>query len=222
MAETSNKYCQLEQEPQKAKTQVEWRVSSQVEFQIAQKNMLQRAQKLATNNNIPQLVWLLEHPHIISLGRSAKKNDILIKNNIPIVHATRGGQTTYHGPGQRIVYLAIRMQNHTKSVREFVQIIQKWAKNAIEACGPKVHTDKNAIGLWVGRKKIAAFGLRIASGIVTHGIAINHEVELKYFKNIIPCGMQHKIYSTTSIANEGYSVSQEKLDRYLKKTCPFL
>lgn len=173
-----------------------------------------------------QLLWLLEHPAMISLGRTGKSSDVSSDvsagNRLPIVLASRGGMATYHGPGQRIVYFVLRLKEHADSVRGFVRTVEAWVTDALAKCGLQVLADQQAIGLWVDKRKIVAMGFRVSRGIVTHGVAINREVDLSAYQAIVPCGLDAREYGVSSMFAEGCRVSQQELDDRLWETCPFL
>lgn len=171
---------------------------------------------------VSQVVWLLEHPAMISIGRSGKSDDVLAGNKLPVVVASRGGQTTYHGPGQRVIYFALRLREHADSVRDFVRKVEGWIGEALARCGLEVVADREAIGLWVGRRKVVAMGFRVSRGIVTHGVAINRAVDLSAYEAIVPCGLDVGEYGVSSMLAEGCGVSEEELDVCLRETCPFL
>ena len=209
---------------------VEWRVSGVVEYELACAEMQARAVALGSRGGeeeegiekVSQLLWLLEHPAIISLGRSGRRGDVLEQNKLPIVLASRGGQATYHGPGQRVIYFALHLREHADSVRGFVEKVEGWIGEALARCGLRVIADREAIGLWVGRRKIVAMGFRVSQGIVTHGVAINRSVDLEAYEGIVSCGLDGGEYGVSSMVAEGCGVSEEELDVRLRETCPFL
>ncbi len=167
-----------------------------------------------------ELVWFLNHNHIYTCGTSAKKSEILHKTNIPIIYTNRGGKTTYHGPGQRIVYLIIDLENRKKDVRKFINILE----NTIISLLKKFHIESTSfpdrVGIWVTKvngvklskeKKIGAIGLRIKKWITYHGLSFNIDPDLTYYKNIEACGLKN--YSTTSLKELGIQLSEKEFDQ---------
>ena len=201
---------------------VEWRRSGVVEYERACAEMQARAEALGSRVGDSELLWLLEHPAIISLGRSGRCCDVLGGNKLPVVLASRGGQATYHGPGQRVIYFALHLREHADSVRGFVEKVEGWMREALARCGLRVVADREAIGLWVGRRKIVAMGFRVSRGIITHGVAINRSVDLSAYEGIVSCGLDGGEYGVSSMEAEGCGVSEEELDVRLRETCPFL
>ena len=178
-----------------------------------------------------ELVWLLEHPPLVSLGRSGCQSDILPHNRLPVIHSSRGGQTTCHAPGQSIVYFVLDLRGRSLPIRAFVEQVGAWIIETLATWGIEARADKEAIGVWVGSRKpaaqkiaaqkIAAMGFRVSRGIVTHGVSINRAIDLSLYRGIVACGQGGEEVAT-SMEREGVKVSREELERRLKETCPFL
>ena len=171
------------------------------------------------NEGAPGCLWLLEHPHIITGGTSADISDIVSKPHIPVYEAGRGGKYTYHGPGQRIVYVMIDLKLFDKDIKQFVRKLEEWLVSSFFKLGLTTHIKDKQVGIWVQNSrnnlesKIAAVGLRIKRWVTFHGIAINVSTDLNYFQNIVPCGI--KDLGVTSLDNEGISIQLPLLDSLL-------
>jgi len=176
------------------------------------------------NKKSSELIWFLNHSNIYTMGTSAQKNEIHKDVNIPIIQANRGGKTTYHGPGQRIVYFLINLGNRNKDIRKFVSLIEKSTIKVLKEFDLEAQTFPKRIGIWVTKnkgvslkkeEKIGAIGLRIKKWITFHGLSFNINPNLQYYNNIDPCGL--KEYSTTSMEKLGINLSQDNFDKiYLK------
>ncbi len=242
---------------------VEWKVSEHLtDYREATRVMQLRAEKLACQRTEQaaleqaaleqaeleqaeleqaELVWLLEHPPLVSLGRSGCQSDILPHNRLPVIHSSRGGQTTCHAPGQSIVYFVLDLRGRSLPIRAFVEQVGAWVIETLATWGIEARADKEAIGVWVGSRKIAAqkiatqkiatqkiaaqkisaMGFRVSRGIVTHGVSINRAIDLSLYRGIVACGQGGEEVAT-SMEQEGVKVSREELERRLKETCPFL
>jgi lipoyl(octanoyl) transferase len=167
----------------------------------------------------PGCLWFLEHPHIITGGTSAHNSDIISKPHIPVYETGRGGKYTYHGPGQRIVYVMLDLNLFGKDIKQFVRQLEAWLMNSLFKLGVATHIKDKHVGIWVQESKnnvdskIAAVGLRIKRWVTFHGIAINVSTDLNYFQDIVPCGI--KDLGITSLNNEGISIPPPHLDRLL-------
>ena len=140
----------------------------------------------------PELIWFLNHNSIYTMGTSANINEIHKKTNIPIITSNRGGKTTYHGPGQRIVYFLINLNKRKKDIRLFIKIIEKSIIELLKIYKINANSDRNNIGIWVKNKKISAICIRVKKWIAYHGCSININNDLSYYKKIIPCGLSNK------------------------------
>ncbi|BAH83355.1 lipoyl(octanoyl) transferase LipB [Candidatus Ishikawella capsulata] len=133
-------------------------------------------------------LWLVEHPPIFTQGKSCKKNNLFMLNNIPIVHSDRGGQTTYHGPGQQIMYVLIDIKRRKLNVSKLVLLLEKTVITTLQYYGINSYSYPEAPGVYVNKKKICSLGLRIQKGCSLHGLAVNVAMDLNPFLSINPCG----------------------------------
>lgn len=140
------------------------------------------------DKNTEDEIWIVEHPPVFTLGRNGKRKHILNAGNIPIIPIDRGGQVTYHGPGQLIVYLLIDLKRRQLGVRQFVTQIENTIIAFLTSHHIRANSDPKAPGVYVDGKKIAALGLRISRGCSTHGLSLNINMDLSAFKRINPCG----------------------------------
>jgi lipoyl(octanoyl) transferase len=165
-----------------------------------------------------EIIWLLEHPSIYTCGTSAKKEQILRHTETPIINSGRGGQVTYHGPGQRIIYVMLNLNHRDKDIRKYVKTLENWMIKSLEHIGLKSYTCNDRIGIWVdgpnGESKIGAIGIRVSHWITYHGISINIDPDLNYYNNIIPCGLKNS--SVTSLKELGYNYSINEFDEVIK------
>lgn len=162
-----------------------------------------------------EAVWLLEHPAVYTAGTSARADELLAPQGIPVIATGRGGRYTYHGPGQRVIYLMLDLRRRGKDVRLFVHGIEDWLIAALDRLGVRAERRDDRIGLWVedldGREaKIAAIGVRIRRWISYHGAAINVAPELTHFDGIVPCGLAG--FPVTSLCAIGVAATLEDLD----------
>jgi lipoyl(octanoyl) transferase len=140
------------------------------------------------NKTTPDEIWVVEHLPVFTLGRNGKKKHILNAGHIPIIPIDRGGQVTYHGLGQLIIYLLIDLKRRQLGVRQFVTYIEKTIIEFLASHQINAKSDPKAPGVYVDNKKIAALGLRISRGCSTHGLSLNVDMDLDAFKRINPCG----------------------------------
>ncbi len=206
---------------------IEWKVSELVGYSQAMHAMQCRAEKLTRATSLDtaeptqaEFIWLLEHPPLVSIGRTGSASDILPRNRLPVVRSSRGGQTTCHAPGQSIVYFALSLRKRDLSIRAFVGQVGAWISETLATWNIEAHADKEAIGVWVAGKKISSMGFRVSRGIVTHGVSINRAIDLSLYRGIVACGLGSDEVMT-SMEQEGVKVSREDLERRLKETCPF-
>jgi len=202
----------------------EWRVSAQpVDYAEAIASMEARASEIAAGNE-PELVWLLEHPPLYTAGTSAKPMDVL-DARFPVFAAGRGGQTTYHGPGQRVAYLMLDLRRRGPDVRRFVATLEEWIIRTLAAFNVRGERREDRIGVWVGRPekgagyedKIAAIGIRVRHWVTLHGMALNVDPDLSHFSGIVPCGVSEPRYGVTSLADLGIPVAMSDVDRVLRR-----
>ncbi len=167
----------------------------------------------------PDEVWLLEHEPVFTLGRNGKKEHILSTSNIPIIEIDRGGQVTYHGPGQLIVYLMIDIKRRGLGVRQLVTLIEQSIIDTLGEYQLSAQAKKEAPGVYIGDSKIAALGLRIKKGCSFHGLSLNLDMDLTPFKQINPCGYKNLEVIQVSDYIETIELSQvqQKLTLHLAK-----
>ena len=165
-----------------------------VEYQDAIKFLEERVIKIQ-NKKSCNLLWILEHPNLYSAGTSAKETDLLNKNKFPIYKTNRGGQWTFHGDGQKIIYFAIDLTSE-KNIKNFVRKIENWIIKVLNNYKIESSNDPNNIGIWVKNnnnlEKIAAIGIRVKKWIAFHGYSLNINVNKKNYNGIIPCGINDK------------------------------
>jgi lipoyl(octanoyl) transferase len=203
----------------------EWRVSDGlVGYDEALDAMAARAAAIASGE-ASELVWLLEHPPLYTSGTSAKPAD-LIEARFPVYTAGRGGQFTYHGPGQRVGYVMLDLRRRAPDVRRFVATVEEWIIQTLAAFNVRAERREDRIGVWVRRPdkgegfedKIAAIGIRVQRWVTLHGFALNVEPELSHFAGIVPCGVSEARYGVTSLADLGLPVSMPEVDMILRRT----
>lgn len=171
----------------------------------------------------PELIWLIEHPPLYTAGTSASPAELL-EARFPIHQAGRGGQMTYHGPGQRVVYVLLDLKRRRPDVRVFVASLEEWIIRALSQFNVQGERRGDRVGVWVCRPdkgqgfedKIAAIGIRLKSWVSLHGIAINVEPDLSHFSGIVPCGVREQRYGVTSLVDLGLPVTMADLDAALK------
>ena len=203
------------------KNNVEWKISnSLIKYDLAISEMENRVLNIK-NNSIKELVWLLEHKSIYTAGSSAKDKDLLNKSDIEIRYTGRGGQWTWHGPGQRVVYIILNLKQRLPDVKAYVNALEELIILSLNDFSVKGVRLLNKPGVWVKNKhkkydKIAALGVRISSWISWHGISINVNPDLNNYNNIIPCGNLDG--GVTSLHSLNKEISMEQLDNSLKKS----
>ena len=187
-------------------------------------NFMEKKVDNILENKENEMLWFLNHNHIYTCGTSANKNEILSKTNIPILQTNRGGKTTYHGPGQRIVYFMINLNKRKKDIRKFVNIIENSVISLLKEFGIEATTFPERIGIWVIKsqgnklskeKKIGAIGLRIKKWITYHGLSFNINPDLKFYENINACGLKN--YSSTSLEDLCINLTNTEFDKMFKK-----
>jgi lipoyl(octanoyl) transferase len=202
---------------------VGWAVSpGHVDYDAAVAAMEARAAQIA-DGEAGELVWLLEHPPIYTAGVSAKAADLLTPGRFPVFATGRGGQYTYHGPGQRVAYVMLDLRTRSKDVRGFVQALETWVIDALDAFNLKAGLREGRVGVWVDRPspgfspredKIAALGVKIRRWVSFHGVSLNVEPDLEHFAGIVPCGIS--AHGVTSLVDMGLPVTMDEVDAALK------
>lgn len=168
-------------------------------------------------NKCKEFLWFLEHEDIYTAGTSAKSEDLLEPNKFKVYKTNRGGQFTYHGPGQRIVYVMLDLRKNGYDIKGFITLLENWIISSFKAIGVIAINDKDHVGIWVEDKnrlnKIASIGLRVRKGITFHGISININPNLENFKGINPCGKNPS--AVTSIKELGLNKKIKEFDNLL-------
>jgi lipoyl(octanoyl) transferase len=202
---------------------VEWHVSDGlVDYETALAAMTARADAIA-RGEARELVWLLEHPALYTAGTSAQPAELL-DARFPVYETGRGGQFTYHGPGQRVGYVMLDLKRRAPDVRRFVATIEEWLIRTLAAFNVRGERRDDRVGVWVRRPdkgpnfedKIAAIGIRVRHWVTLHGFALNVEPELSHFSGIVPCGVAEARYGVTSLADLGLPVSMPEVDMALR------
>ncbi len=208
---------------------MEWKTSDGlIEYDDAVAFMEARVAAIAAGE-ADECVWLLEHPPLYTAGTSARVEDLTDPERFPVFESKRGGQYTYHGPGQRVVYVMLDVGKRGHDVRRFVKKLETWVIAALDEFNVTGEIRDGRVGVWVQRKdkpltaagqpaedKIAAIGIRLRKWISFHGISINVEPDLEHFSGIVPCGIQD--HGVTSLVDLGLPVTMNDVDVALRKT----
>jgi len=165
------------------------------------------------NSHTLDELWVVEHSPIFTLGRNGKKSHILNKSDIPIIKVDRGGQVTYHGPGQLVIYFLLDLHRRKLGIRQLVTLIENCLVDLLTQYSIDAYSDKKAPGVYVNKQKIAALGLRVSKGCTTHGLSLNIDMDLSPFQNINPCG--YKNLEITQCKNLGIGDSFQELTNIL-------
>jgi lipoyl(octanoyl) transferase len=206
---------------------VEWITTPGLtDYRQAEAWMEERAAGIAAGT-APEAIWLLEHPPLYTAGTSARIEDLTDPDRFPVFPSKRGGQYTYHGPGQRVIYVMLDVGRRGHDVRRFVQQLEGWVIATLARFGVEGHIRDGRVGVWVERPdrprsatgalaedKIAAIGIRLRKWISFHGISINLNPELGHFSGIVPCGIS--AHGVTSLHDLGLDLSMAELDAALK------
>ena len=196
---------------------VQWTVSERlVPYEEALAAMEARAAAIA-DGTADECVWLLEHPPLYTAGTSARPED-LVDARFPVFQAGRGGQFTYHGPGQRVAYVMLDLKRREQDVRRYVSALEAWIIGTLSAFNVTGERREDRVGVWVprpgGEEKIAAIGIRMRRWVTFHGISLNVEPDLSHFSGIVPCGVRE--HGVTSLADLGLPISMAEVDAVLK------
>ena len=204
--------------------QIEIKISNdEINYEEAVMLMESRVDDISKRKS-QELLWFLNHNHIFTQGTSASKEEILNSNIIDVIKTNRGGKTTYHGPGQRIVYFMLNLNNRNKDIRRLINIIENSVISLLANYNVEAKAFKDRVGIWVTKsnnitfekeKKIGAIGLRIKKWITYHGLSFNINPDLKYYSYIHPCGL--KEYQNTSMEELGIKLEQSEFDNKFKK-----
>ncbi|MFL6825432.1 MAG: lipoyl(octanoyl) transferase LipB [Bradyrhizobium sp.] len=203
----------------------EWRISqAPVRYPDAVAAMEARVAEIATDQ-AGELVWLLEHPPLYTSGTSGKAQDLL-DPRFPMFASGRGGQLTYHGPGQRVAYVMLDLKRRRPDVRAYVASLEEWIIRTLAVFDVRGERRQDRIGVWVRRPdkgegfedKIAAIGVRLRRWVSFHGISINVDPNLNHFEAIVPCGVADPRYGVTSLADLGHPIRMAEFDIALRRT----
>ena len=208
---------------------VQWEISDgEVEYSMALERMDSHVHQMI-NGKAAEKIWLLEHPALYTAGTSAKKKDLIETNRFPVFETNRGGQFTYHGPGQRVAYVMLDLNKRGKDIKAFVEKLEAWIIHTLAEFNVVGQTRIGRVGIWVERtdkpktvnglpeeEKIAAIGIRLRKWVTFHGLSINVDPDLTHFQGIVPCGIQE--HGVTSLVDLGLPVSMTDLDNALKKS----
>jgi lipoyl(octanoyl) transferase len=203
---------------------VEWRISdAPVPYPQAVAEMELRVADIAAGR-AAELIWLLEHPPLYTSGTSGKADDLL-EARFPMFQTGRGGQITYHGPGQRVAYVMLDLKRRRPDVRAYVASLEEWIIRTLASFNIRGERREDRVGVWVRRPdkgpdhedKIAAIGVRLKRWVSFHGIAINVEPDLSHFSAIVPCGVVDSRYGVTSLVDLGLPVTLADVDVALRQ-----
>jgi lipoyl(octanoyl) transferase len=200
---------------------IEWRISDRlVPYPEALAAMEERVAAIRAGT-APELVWLLEHPPLYTAGTSARAPDLLAPRRFPVFEAGRGGQYTYHGPGQRVAYVMLDLQRRKPDLRRYIRQLEEWVIRALARFNVRGERRADRIGIWVVKPggqeaKIAAIGVRVRRWVTYHGVAINLDPDLAHFGGIVPCGISG--FGVTSLADLGLTATMQDLDAALMAT----
>lgn len=207
---------------------VDWIISDKLtDYEDALRVMEARIAKISSGD-AAEAIWLLEHPPIYTAGTSAKPDDLTDPDRFPVYEARRGGQYTYHGPGQRVIYVMLDLNKRGRDVRRFVEDLENWVIDTLASFNLRGEIREGRVGVWIARPdkaalpdgspredKIAAIGIRLRKWVSFHGISINHDPELSHFEGIVPCGIRD--HGVTSLVDLGLPVSLDDLDVALRR-----
>lgn len=216
LSETVSKLARADGRP------VEWaRSEGYVDYPVAVEAMEARAAAIA-EGRAPELVWLLEHPPLYTAGVSSKDADLLDAGRFPVHRSGRGGQFTYHGPGQRVAYVMLDLNARGKDVRAFVRGLEQWIVGALGEFNVAADVREGRVGVWVERRgpgwsredKIAAIGVKVRKWVSFHGISLNVEPDLSHFGGIVPCGIAE--HGVTSLVDLGVPATMDEADEALR------
>jgi lipoyl(octanoyl) transferase len=171
----------------------------------------------------PEQVWLLEHPPLYTAGTSSEPADLLSPDRFPVFRTGRGGEYTYHGPGQRVAYVMLNLGRRQRDVRRFVSTLEEWIIATLAVFNVRAGRRKNCVGIWIDRPakgvgkqdKIAAIGVRIRRWVTFHGVALNVDPMLEHFSGIVPCGVSSQ--GVTSLADQGVIVTMAEVDAVMRR-----
>ena len=208
---------------------LQWEISEgEVDYDTALEKMDNHVQKMISGET-DEKIWLLEHPSLYTAGTSANKKDLVEPDRFPVIKTKRGGQYTYHGPGQRVVYVMLDLNKRGKDIKKFIEKLEAWIILSLAEFNIVGQRRSGRVGIWIerldkpknadgllGEEKIAAIGVRVRKWITFHGLSINVDPDLSHFQGIVPCGV--KEHGVTSLVDLGLPVSMTDVDIALKKS----
>ncbi len=205
---------------------VEWAISPRLTGYLEAVAAMEARAAAIAEDRAGELVWLVEHPPLYTRGASAKDGDLLDPERFPVFDTARGGQFTYHGPGQRVAYAMLDLSKRGRDVRQFVCSLEQWVIDTLAEFNVKGERRKGRVGVWVDRTrlggplredKIAAIGVRLKKWVSYHGVSLNIEPDLSHFGGITPCGVSDPGLGVTSLADLGQLIPMHEVDVALKR-----
>ncbi len=202
---------------------IEWKISDQpVPYPAAMTVMEERVSAIM-EGIAPDMTWLLEHPPLFTAGTSADPAELLQPDRFPVYQTGRGGKHTYHGPGQRVVYVMQDLNDRGRDLRRHIWRLEEWVIRSLAALNVQGERREGRVGIWVTapdgtEQKIAAIGVRVRRWVTFHGLSLNVEPDLTHFSGIVPCGLGN--YGVTSLAVLGKNPGQARVDAVLRETYP--
>lgn len=201
---------------------IEWRIlPGLAPYETTLAGMEQRVAAIAAGD-APEAVWLLEHPPLYTAGTSASDTDLIAPTRFPVYRTGRGGEYTYHGPGQRVAYVMLDLSRRGNDVRRYVADLEAWIIATLGEVNVTGERREDRVGVWVRRPdrgcedKIAAIGIRVRRGVAFHGIALNVDPDLEHYSGIVPCGISG--FGVTSLVDLGLPVTLADVDSVLRET----
>ncbi|MBI2719109.1 MAG: lipoyl(octanoyl) transferase LipB [Rhizobiales bacterium] len=197
---------------------VAWEIAAQpVAYPDAVARMEREAETIA-RGEAPERVWLVEHPPLYTAGTSARDKDLIAPDRFPVYRSGRGGQFTYHGPGQRVAYVMLDLNHRGRDVRAYVTGLEQWLIDTLASFNVMAERREDRVGVWVRRgereDKIAAIGIRVRRWVSFHGVSLNVDPDLSHFSGIVPCGISE--HGVTSLVDLGLPVTMADADVALK------
>jgi len=200
-------------------TAIEWRISDAlVPYETAEAEMEARVAAIRAGT-APELAWLLEHPPLYTAGTSARPGDLIAPDLLPVFRTGRGGQYTYHGPGQRVGYVMLDLSQRGSDLRAYVRDLEEWLIRALQRFNVEGERRPGRVGIWIDEgggkeSKIAAIGVRVRHWVSFHGVSLNVEPDLAHYRGIVPCGISE--HGVTSLAALGITATMPEVDAALK------
>jgi lipoyl(octanoyl) transferase len=204
--------------PVASAAQVEWHVLPGLSDYVETLERMEETAARIADGAAPEQIWLLEHPPLYTAGTSAKPADLIDPTRFPVFEVGRGGQYTYHGPGQRVAYVMLNLKARGGDVRAFVAALESWIIRTLSEFGIEGERREDRVGVWVKtgstEAKIAALGIRVRRGVTFHGISINFNPDLSHFSGIVPCGVSDHGVTSIAVLRPGSTI--QKLDHALQ------